>query len=592
MARPGARTRAHDGGVKTYVSKRVYERISGLKKYISKERFEWRDRQPIDLSKLAPGRLDQLEELMEKNRSVRGTGVIKKDVRAWRRASKGDVSAKPRSVEQFAALITELVRNTSGHRIYRRDEDRDAWLPFYVERVQYNPPEQRRNGTTPPSCDVDLVHEEFGQLHSTSVNWRASDCVHRTPLESLTREGYHLETEELRADYLKERDRCLALTSKIGLQVLATGIGTDDLDGNDDESWSRYHRSVISMDHRGARARCAVDVFQETDDRDRHSEPHVNIWFWMREELAVDDWDDDEIPDEYEERPEEPEIPMHPTLALFDFRRHLRLRVHVNCVEVYEYDEELAEKLILPEETLDLVDILGGHQGHFMDIVGGKGGGSVVLCAGSPGVGKTLTAEVYAEAMKRPLYSVQCSQLGTDPSELEGSLMKIFARSMRWNAILLLDEADVYVAKRGDDLEQNAIVGVFLRVLEYYAGTLFMTTNRSESVDDAIASRCTARIDYDVPSREDQARIWRVLADASGTAINDELIATIVDRHGNLSGRDVKNVMKLAAMVSASRGTPIDMDTIDFVKRFKPTQDAAALRARRKKKPTRSGART
>jgi hypothetical protein len=573
--------------VNTYVSKKIYETIPSLETFLNADLFSWKDRVPIDLSKLASDRLDALEKMMEENRSVRGTGVIRKDIRAWRRASKGDYSARPRSVEQFAAFLTELLRDVPGHRVYKRDEDRDAWLPFYVDRVQYNPPERGYGGGSPssPTCTATFVYEEFGAVRSTTKSWHAADCVHRPLLEALARMGLHLETDELRAQYLEERERCLELTPKVGLQVLATGIGTDDLDGNDaKERWSWRQRNSIRLDHRGEPARCAIDVYRETDEKDREREVHLNLWFWERKTTAIGDWDDDEISEDEEEEPEEPEIPMHPTMAVFDFKRHLRFRVHVNCLEVYEYDEELAEKLILPEETLDLVNMLVGSEGQFKDIVGGKGGGAVVLCAGPPGVGKTLTAEVYAETMRRPLYSVQCSQLGTDPEALEASLMRIFDRAQRWNAILLLDEADVYVAKRGDDLEQNAIVGVFLRVLEYYDGALFMTTNRSESVDDAIASRCTARIDYDIPTREDQARIWRVIADVSGTAISDELIEVAVERHSNLSGRDIKNLVKLASMVSASREEPIGIGTIEFVKRFKPTQDAVAPRARRRGK--------
>src|SRR5262249_32595127 len=116
-------------------------------------------------------------------------------------------------------------------------------------------------------------------------------------------------------------------------------------------------------------------------------------------------------------------------------------------------DTDLATKLVLPEETTQLVDMLVSNRGFFRDIVAGKSGGSIILCAGPAGVGKTLTAEVYSESKERALYSVQCSQLGLTPGELEGELHKIFARAQRWHAILLLDEADVYVMKRGTDLK-------------------------------------------------------------------------------------------------------------------------------------------
>ena len=38
----------------------------------------------------------------------------------------------------------------------------------------------------------------------------------------------------------------------------------------------------------------------------------------------------------------------------------------------------------------------------------------------------------------------------------------------------------------------NAVVGVFLRVLEYFNGLLFLTTNRIDDIDEAIVSRCIA----------------------------------------------------------------------------------------------------
>jgi len=162
-------------------------------------------------------------------------------------------------------------------------------------------------------------------------------------------------------------------------------------------------------------------------------------------------------------------------------------------------------------------------------------------------------------------------------------------RAARWNAIALLDEADVYVMARGDDLIQNAIVGVFLRVLEYFPGTLFMTTNRSDMVDDAIASRCIARINYGLPSKLDQAKLWRILADTAEIPLADPVIAEILKSHADLSGRDIKNLIKLANSVARSRGTPITADMVDFVKRFKPTKTIPTRpKTRRKKDPGKS----
>jgi Hom_end-associated Hint/ATPase family associated with various cellular activities (AAA) len=183
----------------------------------------------------------------------------------------------------------------------------------------------------------------------------------------------------------------------------------------------------------------------------------------------------------------------------------------------------------------------------------------------------TLTAEVLAEYKERPLYSVQCSQLGIDPETIEKNLAVVLQRANRWNAILLLDEADVYITKRGSSLQHNAIVGVFLRILEYAQCILIMTTNLAANVDDAIASRCIVRIGYEVPPPDDQIRIWRQLADLNAIAIDDGTILTFVAHHPRISGRDVKNLLKLASFVAKRNQRPVDIETLEFALQYKPT---------------------
>jgi len=114
--------------------------------------------------------------------------------------------------------------------------------------------------------------------------------------------------------------------------------------------------------------------------------------------------------------------------------------------------------------------------------------------------GKTLTAEVYAEIIRRPLYRVHSGQLGLNVAQMEQVLKDVLTRAQRWGAVMLIDEADVYIKRRNDDMAMNAVVGVFLRVLEYFNGLLFLTTNRIDDIDEAIVSRCIALIKYSMPS--------------------------------------------------------------------------------------------
>jgi hypothetical protein len=85
---------------------------------------------------------------------------------------------------------------------------------------------------------------------------------------------------------------------------------------------------------------------------------------------------------------------------------------------------------------------------------------------------------------------VTCGDIGENAGEVEKNLEQIFTNSHRWGCVLLLDEAEVFLAKRNnEDLKRNAMVSVFLRVLEYYSGILFLTTNRVGTIDEAFKSR-------------------------------------------------------------------------------------------------------
>lgn len=61
---------------------------------------------------------------------------------------------------------------------------------------------------------------------------------------------------------------------------------------------------------------------------------------------------------------------------------------------------------------------------------------------------------------------------------------------------MLLDEADVFLERRvNNDIKRNAMVGVFLRLLEYHQGILFLTTNRVSTFDDAFNSRISVKME-------------------------------------------------------------------------------------------------
>lgn len=127
--------------------------------------------------------------------------------------------------------------------------------------------------------------------------------------------------------------------------------------------------------------------------------------------------------------------------------------------------------------------------GGFDDIIEGKGQGLIGLLAGTPGCGKTLTAEAVAEITHKPLYAVSAGELGTTPDHVESKLTEVLDLAQLWDAVLLLDEAEVFLQQRNAvDINRNALVSIFLRQLEYYKGIMILTTNMAEQVDRAFES--------------------------------------------------------------------------------------------------------
>lgn len=120
-----------------------------------------------------------------------------------------------------------------------------------------------------------------------------------------------------------------------------------------------------------------------------------------------------------------------------------------------------------------------------------------------PGVGKTLTSKSVADEMRVPLFLMSAGDLGYYPRRVETKLQNILEICTRWNAVLLPEEADVFLEQRSlHELERNKLVSIFLRVLEYYEGTMFLTTNRVQTFDPAFQLRIHIPIDYPELSME------------------------------------------------------------------------------------------
>ncbi|RPB19365.1 hypothetical protein L211DRAFT_638185 [Terfezia boudieri ATCC MYA-4762] len=254
-----------------------------------------------------------------------------------------------------------------------------------------------------------------------------------------------------------------------------------------------------------------------------------------------------------------------PTVLGFSFSDKLWVELSVSHISDIEWNTGAFDSLVLPESQKRIVRALvESHSKQstkkgsgFDDFIKGKGKG-------------------ISEFLKKPLYCVGAGELGTDARTLELQLSKILDVAHVWGAVLLLDEADVFLERRSvHDLHRNALVSIFLRLLEYFQGILFLTTNRVETFDEAFQSRIHIALRYSDLDRKAKKQIWNsflnIVAkdEASGDSANatDTPLREVVTKdelenlaRRELNGRQIKNVVRTAQALAHNKGEKLGME--------------------------------
>lgn len=257
----------------------------------------------------------------------------------------------------------------------------------------------------------------------------------------------------------------------------------------------------------------------------------------------------------------------------FSFTEKVWLDFFINSLRPVDWDSDCFDQLVLPPTQKDLVKALVATHVQqrlgFDDIVKGKGKGLILVLHGPPGVGKTLTAETVAEYCKRPLYMVSSGDLGTDSSTLDQRLSRILDMASTWKAVLLIDEADVFLERRSlHDMQRNSLVSIFLRVLEYYEGILFLTSNRVNTFDDAFKSRIHVPLKYNDLTVSSRKQIWKnFLGKMEDTNVKIDEKGYESLAQADINGRQIKNVIRTAKSLAQFHGQDLDHAKLKQVSR-------------------------
>lgn len=484
---------------------------------------------------------DDLNELLQ---ACRGDGESKnrRALESIITALEGDFDKPVSSFPAFGRVLLQYLKsNRIDGWIYRRGHDGNLY-PGLVTAIKEVKSE--KNSDRPPSLLLQISWYGFGEYsHSkkvygtqlTALNFEPNEVARRSVAKTLADRDIYHETHELKQEYLEQLTRFKEVVDgQFGNQFKATGRAVRM------ESYSYSDRNLEIAGHK---------LIHDLPDSECDA---------YGAEVESPLFEDDQFG----------LLPEIPVQRYFDLSLQDFIWIHANNVEPYKYDKELPKKMVLPEDHRDLLDILTTDISAFTsDIVEGKSAGNIIMCVGSPGLGKTLTAEVYAEVIERPLYSIHAGALGTNADDIEKNLRTILTRAKRWNCVLLLDEADVFVMQRGASLTQNAIVAEFLRTLEYFDGLMFMTSNRGSDIDEAIIPRCAAIIHYDVPEKSDAQKIWKIMGENFGVNIPDELVRSLVNTYPELPPRDIKMLLRLTLRMSVKEQGSGSIPTLDIVRK-------------------------
>ncbi|KAJ4985860.1 AAA family ATPase [Stagonosporopsis vannaccii] len=212
--------------------------------------------------------------------------------------------------------------------------------------------------------------------------------------------------------------------------------------------------------------------------------------------------------------PPGPEVYAFPAeLVAYNLRSKNWVDLEVDMIREVTWNKHSFAHLVIDDDSKELVQALITNQiarEQGTDIIESKGNGLIILLHGGPGTGKTFTAESVAEMAEKPLFRVTCGDIGTKPEEVEKYLESVLHLSKSWGCVVLLDEADVFLEQRTlTDLERNALVSVFLRVLEYYEGILILTSNRVGTFDEAFKSRIQLSLHYENLGKRQRKKIWK-----------------------------------------------------------------------------------
>lgn len=185
-----------------------------------------------------------------------------------------------------------------------------------------------------------------------------------------------------------------------------------------------------------------------------------------------------------------------------------------------------------------------------------KGKGVSMLFYGPPGTGKTLMAQAIANKLGKALKIISTADIESSaPGEAERNIRKHFKESSDGKSILLFDECDslIYTRQNVGPI-MSAQINELLSQIERFNGITLFTTNRLGTLDEAVNRRLALKLEFEMPSAEERAKIWQRMFPEKAPVdekVNWERLAIL-----EITGGYIKNSVLRAARMAAIEKVP------------------------------------
>jgi AAA+ superfamily predicted ATPase len=185
------------------------------------------------------------------------------------------------------------------------------------------------------------------------------------------------------------------------------------------------------------------------------------------------------------------------------------------------------------------------------------GRGVCALFHGPSGSGKSMSALGIAGALNSQVLRIDLSKVVSKYiGETEKHLDAVFRDASQCGAVLLVDEADALLGKRGEikdahDRYAAQETAFLLSRIESYDGVAVFTTNARQSIDPAFLRRLRFIVEFPRPDAEAREGIWRRCLGSGNHDINDAAFRLLA-RKLDMTGGHIRQIALQAAFLAAA----------------------------------------